>query len=41
MQHAANVTSGDVLDWHAIDWKSALCGACDVRYTLHGFSAGR
>ena len=21
MQHAANVTSGDVLDWHAIDWK--------------------
>jgi hypothetical protein len=21
MQHAASVTSGEVLDWHAIDWK--------------------
>ena len=21
MQHAANVTSGDILDWHSVDWK--------------------
>jgi RNA-directed DNA polymerase len=20
MQHAANVTSGDILDWHSVDW---------------------
>ncbi len=39
MQHAANVTSGDVLDWHAIDWKRVYRTVKNLRQRL--FRASR
>ncbi len=39
MQHAANVTSGDVLDWHAIDWKRVYRTVKNLRQRI--FRASR
>src|SRR5207245_10750310 len=39
MQHAANVTSGDVLDWHAIDWKHVYRTVKNLRQRI--FRASR
>ncbi len=39
MQHAANGTSGDVLDWHAIDWKRVYRTVKNLRQRL--FRASR
>ena len=39
MQHAANVTSGDVLDWHAIEWKRVYRTVKNLRQRI--FRASR
>jgi RNA-directed DNA polymerase len=39
MQHAANVTSGDRLDWHAIDWKHVYRTVKNLRQRI--FRASR
>src|SRR5438105_10036485 len=39
MQPAANVTSGDVLDWHAIDWKHVYRTVKNLRQRI--FRASR
>src|SRR5262247_2268810 len=39
MQHAANVTSGDVLDWHTIDWKRVYRTVKNLRQRI--FRASR
>src|SRR5262244_1758272 len=39
MPHAANVTSGDVLDWHAIDWKRVYRTVKNLRQRI--FRASR
>ena len=39
MQHAANVTSGDVLDWHAVDWKRVYRTVKNLRQRI--FRASR
>jgi RNA-directed DNA polymerase len=39
MQHAANVTSGDPIDWHAIDWKRVYRNVKNLRQQI--FRASR
>ena len=39
MQRAANVTSGDVVDWHAIDWKHVYRTVKNLRQRI--FRASR
>jgi len=39
MQPAANVTSGDVLDWHGIDWKRVYRTVKNLRQRI--FRASR
>ena len=39
MQRAANVTSGDLLDWHAIDWKRVYRSVKNLRQWI--FRASR
>jgi RNA-directed DNA polymerase len=39
MQHAANVTSGDPIDWHAIDWKRVYWHVKNLRQRI--FRASR
>ena len=39
MQHAANVTSGDAVDWHAIDWKRVYRTVKNLRQRI--FRASR
>ena len=41
MQRAANVTSGDPVDWHAIDWKHVYQTVKNLRQRIFRASRAR